>query len=156
MAQQKLQRIILEITDECWEAVRKDLNVPNDASKRVATHTWRDSLYEKYGLTKPVSAEERYRMKQIEERMRKVQAEYDDLMKRGVTPSKESDKGSEGATGGDTSVSESSNGGVVESEVVKDENKGSGKRGNSGKSGVKPPRPANVTSHAKPNATSQK
>ena len=55
-------------------------------------------------------------------------------MKRGVTPSKESDKGSEGATGGDTSVSESNNERcTVESEVVKDGNKGSGKRGNSGK-----------------------
>ena len=156
MAQQKLQRIILEITDECWEAVRKDLGVPTDAPKRVATHAWRDSLYEKYGLTKPVSAEERYRMKQIEERMRKVQAEYDELMKRGVTPSTEPVGGSEAATVDDKAGSKSDKGSVKDGGEVKDGNKGNSKRTDSGRSGVKSGSPANVTSHAKPNTTSQK
>lgn len=77
----KLERIILEITPECWDAIRVELGMREEATKREITHVWRDSLYEKYGLEKPTSAEERRRLALLEERARKAQEEFESMRK---------------------------------------------------------------------------
>ena len=90
----KLERIILEVTPECWDAIRVDLGVREDASKREITHVWRDSLYEKYGLEKPTTAEERRRLALLEERARRAQEEYESMRRKmdGVTEEENDDK----------------------------------------------------------------